>query len=124
MTFELSQRFFFEAAHRLDRDVETESSRRIHGHTYYAELSVRGTPDPATGMVVDLGVLRALAEEARGRLDHRMLNDVEGLGPPTLENLCQFLWRHFEQKGCIPTRVSVRRGAMGDSCSLTRSERT
>ena len=119
MTFELTQRFFFEAAHTLSRDVEVEASRRIHGHTYHAELTVAGDPDPRTGRVVDLGRLRALAESARAQLDHRMLNDIPGLGPPTLENLCAYLWRHFAAHGCPPRRVVVLREAMGDSCCLT-----
>ena len=37
MQFTVHQRFFFDAAHTLERAIETESSRRIHGHTYYAE---------------------------------------------------------------------------------------
>ena len=119
MTYELTQRFFFEAAHSLERDIEAAASRRIHGHTYYAELTVEGTPDPKTGMVVDLGRLRAIAETAREQLDHRMLDEIEGLGVPTLENLCAFLWRHFERQGCKPSRVVIRRDAMGDSCCLT-----
>jgi 6-pyruvoyltetrahydropterin/6-carboxytetrahydropterin synthase len=119
VTFELTQRFFFEAAHTLSREVEAEGSRRIHGHTYHAELTVTGVPDPHTGMVIDLAKLRALAESARGALDHRMLNDVAGLGAPTLENLCAYLWRHFQDHGCTPRRVVVFREAMGDSCCLT-----
>jgi 6-pyruvoyltetrahydropterin/6-carboxytetrahydropterin synthase len=120
MSYELTQRFFFEAAHTLDRSIEAEGSRRVHGHTYYAELTVVGVPDPKTGMVTDLGSLRAVIERVRERLDHHMLDDVEGLGPPTLENLCAFLWRSFEAAGCVPARVVVRRDAMGDSCSLTK----
>ena len=30
MTFQLSQRFYFDAAHTLQRALDTESSRRIH----------------------------------------------------------------------------------------------
>jgi 6-pyruvoyltetrahydropterin/6-carboxytetrahydropterin synthase len=119
MNYELTQRFFFEAAHTLNREVEVEGSRRIHGHTYYATLTVAGEPDPRTGMVMDLARLRALAEVARGKLDHRLLNEIEGLGPPTLENLCAYLLRCFEEQGCKPRRVEVRRDAMGDSCRLT-----
>jgi len=119
MTYELTQRFFFEAAHTLSREVEAEDSRRIHGHTYFAELTVAGEPDPRTGMVLDLARLRALAEHARTLLDHRLLNEIEGMGPPTLENLCAFLWRSFESRGCRPRRVVVRRDGMGDSCTLT-----
>jgi len=121
MTYELTQRFFFEAAHTLAREIEGEGSKRIHGHTYFAELTVAGEPDERTGMVMDLARLRAMAEHARALLDHRLLNEVEGMGPPTLENLCAFLWRAFESKGVAPTRVVVRREGMGDSCSLTAS---
>ena len=39
--FTLSQRFFFDAAHTLQREIEAEGSRRIHGHTYHAEVAVR-----------------------------------------------------------------------------------
>lgn len=124
MSYELTQRFFFEAAHTLAREVESEGSRRVHGHTYFAELTVAGEPDRRTGMVVDLARLRAMAEHARSLLDHRLLNEVEGLGPPTLENLCAFLWRAFESEGVVPSRVVVRREGMGDSCSLRKPRET
>ena len=38
---ELSQRFYFESAHTLRRSIEAEGSRRVHGHTYEAEVTVR-----------------------------------------------------------------------------------
>ena len=65
MIFELSQRFFFEAAHTLSRDVEREGSRKVHGHTYHAEVIVRGERDPKTGMVLDLAVVRKRIESVR-----------------------------------------------------------
>jgi len=58
MRFTISQRFFFDAAHTLKRHIEVEGSRRIHGHTYHAEVWLAGERDPATGMVIDLGLLR------------------------------------------------------------------
>ena len=122
MSFEISQKFFFEAAHTLSREIEAEGSRRIHGHTYHAELAVSGKPDPKSGMVMDLARLREMAGIARDRLDHRLLNEVEGLGPPTLENLCAYLWRTFESRGCTPSRVTIWREGMGDSCSLSNRE--
>jgi 6-pyruvoyltetrahydropterin/6-carboxytetrahydropterin synthase len=121
MSYQLSQRFFFEAAHSLDRKIETKASRRIHGHTYWAELTIEGDPDPKSGMVMDLGQVRRVIEIVREHLDHRMLNEVDGLGAPTLENLCAYLWRQFDQLGCVPARVTVRREAMGDSCSLAKA---
>ena len=48
MIYELSKEFRFDAAHTLNRSVEVEASRRIHGHSYRAEVVVRGLPDPTT----------------------------------------------------------------------------
>ena len=81
--FCISQKFFFDAAHTLRRDIETEGSLRVHGHTYYAEVSIAGTPDAQSGMVVDLGRVRQRIELLRPQLDHRLLDDVPGLGPAT-----------------------------------------
>ena len=52
MSYEVSQRFFFDAAHTLERDIERESSAGVHVHTYQAELAVAGEPD-ASGRVAD-----------------------------------------------------------------------
>jgi 6-pyruvoyltetrahydropterin/6-carboxytetrahydropterin synthase len=115
--FELSQTFFFEAAHTLERRYETESSRRIHGHTYGAEVQVQGDPDAATGMVVDLAQLRAAIEQVRAQLDHHFLDDVPGLGAATLENLCRFIHRHVAAQVPGVSAVSVYRSASGDRCT-------
>jgi 6-pyruvoyltetrahydropterin/6-carboxytetrahydropterin synthase len=114
----LSQRFFFDAAHTLRREIESEGSRRIHGHTYHAEVSVRGPLDPATGMVIDLGLLRERLQAVRAQLDHHLLDDVPGLGIPTLENLCLFISRALADLQPPPSRVRVWRDALGDACLL------
>ena len=116
--FTLSQRFFFDAAHTLRREIESEGSRRIHGHTYHAEVSVRGPLDPATGMVIDLGLLRERLQAVRAQLDHHLLDDVPGLGIPTLENLCLFISRALADLQPPPSRVRVWRDALGDACLL------
>lgn len=115
---ELSQRFFFEAAHTLHRTVETEGSRRIHGHTYHAEVTVCGTPDTASGMVLDLGYLRAEIAKLREQLDHRFLDEVEGLGQPTLENLCLYIRMTLQPVFPQLCAVVVERQVTGDRCQL------
>ena len=116
--FEISQKFFFDAAHTLRREIEAEGSRRIHGHTYHAEVSLRGDVDPRTGMVVDLGLVRAAIDQLRPRLDHHLLDEVDGLGHATLENLAAYIWRALTQS--LPGLVQVRvwRDGVGDSCVL------
>ena len=118
MIYELSQQFFFEAAHTLERRIETEGSRRMHGHTYHAEITLRGQPERRSGMLADLGTVRAEVARVRDLLDHRFLDDIERLGPPTLENLCAFI--HAELKDALPNlvQVSVERRASGDKCTL------
>ncbi len=118
MKFEVSQRFFFDAAHTLHREIEVESSARIHGHTYNAEVAVAGVVNSETGMVVDLGRLRLALDKIRDRLDHRMLDDVSELGAPTLENLCTFIARLTAASGFNLSRVSIWRDGIGDRCDL------
>lgn len=115
---ELTQEFYFEAAHTLSRSLEAEPSLRIHGHTYHADVTIRGEPDPQTGMIVDLAVLRAHIEAVRQMLDHRLLNDVPGLGPPTLENLVRFIGARLREMEPRVSAVRVYRRASGDSCRL------
>ena len=116
---ELSQRFYFEAAHTLERSIDAEGSRRIHGHTYYAEVTLLGQPDPVSGMLVDLAYLRREVERLRDRLDHRFLDEVAGLGPATLENLCAFIRADLESAFPQLCAVSVERQASGDRCRLS-----
>ena len=117
--YELSKQFRFDAAHTLDRSVDTAGSRRIHGHSYRAEIVVRGNPDPATGMIVDLGHLERTLQDIRSSLDHHFLNDIADLGPATLENLAAWIWRDLVRRGVAPAKVVVARDASGDSCLYT-----
>jgi 6-pyruvoyltetrahydropterin/6-carboxytetrahydropterin synthase len=118
--FELSQSFYFESAHTLKRAVErneADGSRRVHGHTYTARVTVRGEADAATGMVLDLARLRAAIAEVRARLDHHFLDEVPGLDVPTLENLCVFIHRAIATSVPQVAEVSVERTSSGDRCS-------
>ncbi len=116
--FELARQFRFEAAHTLaGRAVDAEPSRRIHGHSYRAEVTLRGTPDPVSGMVMDLGLLERALEQARDGLDHRFLDEVPGLGPATLENLALWIWRTVAPSCPGLFQVSVHRDSNGERCS-------
>jgi len=87
-----------------------------HGHNYVVEVSLAGDPDPVTGMVLDLGLLERNMAEVQKMLDHKLLNKVEALGPPTLENLSRFVWERLQQTGRI-ARVSIYRDSCNESCT-------
>lgn len=85
-------------------DLSSEENARLfgrrasqHGHNYRLEVTLRGEPDPQTGMVIDLKELQALLErEIMARFDHRDLNRDTGFfekDPPTPENFLRVIER-------------------------------
>ena len=120
--WELTKTFRFEAAHTLHRHGglgagEVGSSRRIHGHSYRAEVTVRGAPAVDTGMILDLSLFEAALNSAEDGLDHRFLDEVEGLGPATMENLSRWIWDHVSTTLEGLFRVTVYRDSQGEVCS-------
>ena len=116
--FELSQRFYFEAAHTLSRTIDAQGSRQIHGHTYEAEITLSGQRDRVSGMLVDLAYVRQEIERVRRLLDHRFLDDITELGPATLENLCIFIKTHLIDTIPHLSVITIERRASGDKCAL------
>src|SRR3569832_1882100 len=114
--WELTKSFTFDAAHALPNTTLGEASQEIHGHSFRAEVTLRGMPDPNTGMVMDLGLLTARMSEIQKMLDHKFLNKIEALGLPTLENLSRFIYERLQHVGHI-TMVSVHRDSSHESCT-------
>lgn len=113
--WELTKSFRFEAAHALAGTTLGDASQEIHGHSFRAEVTIRGVPDLATGMVMDLGLLDQSLDELRKTLDHKFLNKIEAIGIPTLENLSRFIWDRVAQSGKV-VRVGVFRDSCNESC--------
>lgn len=108
----LTRKLEFSAAHFYHRpEWPEEENRRVfgkcanlhgHGHNYVLEVTVAGTPDPVTGMVLDLAELKEILDmEITGRMDHRHLNfevpELQGK-IPTTENLAAVIWRLLEPR--------------------------
>ena len=92
MHAEVVQEFVFEAAHFLPEVAAGHACARIHGHSYRVGIHVAGGVDPRTGFVIDFHDVEAASEPAVSRLDHRLLNEVEGLPNPTAEHIAAWLW--------------------------------
>jgi 6-pyruvoyltetrahydropterin/6-carboxytetrahydropterin synthase len=105
----LTRRTTFSAAHRLWSPALTEvenfaiydkcANPNGHGHNYVLEVTVRGTPDPRTGMVLNLTELKAAINEyVIDEVDHKYLNyDVPWLegSIPTAEVLVIKFWERL-----------------------------
>jgi 6-pyruvoyltetrahydropterin/6-carboxytetrahydropterin synthase len=109
----------FSAAHRLFRaDWSDERNAEVfgdcanpnwHGHNYALEVTVEGSPDPATGFVLDLKRLKELVQErVIGDVDHKNLNTevawLEGINPST-ENVVVAMWDRLRDG--LPTSVRL-----------------
>jgi 6-pyruvoyltetrahydropterin/6-carboxytetrahydropterin synthase len=105
MNVRLAGEFRFEAAHRLPHVPEGHKCARLHGHSYKVELLVEGPVDPATGWMVDYAVIEAAWQPLHGKLDHRYLNEVEGLENPTSEILARWVWERI--RPVVPQLVRV-----------------
>lgn len=110
----------FDAAHFLadpqGSPVNERPYARLHGHSFTMEAAIEGDPDPVTGWVVDFAQLGEALESLRAELDHRLLNEIEGLSQPTLENLCRFAAARLAPRFKGLVQIKVARPSIGEAC--------
>jgi len=104
--------FGFEAAHFLPSAPDGHPNSRLHGHSFRAVVWMEGEPDPETGLIREFGSLLDVLNEVKADLDHRCLNEIEGLSVPTLENICVWLWGRLSPNLRRLSRIEIHR----DSC--------
>ncbi len=108
--------FFFEAAHFLPSAPAGHPNSRVHGHSFRVRVAVDGEPDAKTGLVVHLEYVENALEEAREALDHRMLNEVEGLETPTLERIAVWLWDRLHNRLPGLAEIEIARDSCHEGC--------
>ena len=108
--------FHFEAAHFLPTAPAGHPNSRVHGHSFRVRVTVAGEPDQATGLVVHFEELEAALDDAREALDHRMLNEIEGLELPTLERISLWLWDRLHNRVPGLAEVEIVRDSCHEGC--------
>lgn len=114
--FHIVKEFGFEAAHSFGHKPAGHENTRVHGHSFRVEVALAGEPEPATGCVVDFEILTAALNTVRDKLDHHFLNDLPGLGIPSLENLARWIAGQLGPSFPALRSVTVRRPSLGESC--------
>lgn len=114
---EIRHEFGFDAAHRFPSLPRGHKYRGVHGHSFRAEVAIRGVPRPPAGFVADFARLERACRVLHRRLDHASLNDIEGLANPSLENLCLWIWERLAPRFAGLARVTVRRDSLGQACT-------
>ncbi|WP_307721805.1 MULTISPECIES: 6-carboxytetrahydropterin synthase [Paenibacillus] len=101
--YELHKEFHFAAAHYIPAE-EAGSCSRVHGHTYYADVTVAGDKLDGCGFLVNFSEVKRLV---RDRFDHRLLNDDERFGSeaaddpetfPTTEVVARTVWQLVQEE--------------------------
>lgn len=92
MSWSISKDFDFSASHVLDRLPAEHKCSRLHGHNYIARLIVSSDQLDSYGFVLDYGDMDAFKQHIADRFDHRHLNDLGLIGPPTAEVLAHHLY--------------------------------
>ena len=108
----VTRKAHFNASHRLHNPNMSDEWNRTtygkcnnenwHGHNYVVEVTVKGKPDPTTGYLIDLGILKSIIrEKILDPCDHKNLNIevdfLEGVIPST-ENLCYEFFNQLEEE--------------------------
>lgn len=94
-SYELAREFSFEASHRLPRAPEESKCARLHGHSWRVEVRLEGELDAERGWVHDFDEIGRAFEPIHDALDHRHLNDIEGLDNPTSELVARWIWQRL-----------------------------
>lgn len=119
--FTVVKEFGFEAAHHFPHKPAGHENTRIHGHSFRVEVAVVGEPDSATGCVVDFEALGLAVDAIRRDLDHHMLNDLPGLGIPSLENLARWIAERLKRQFPTVSSVTVKRPTLGEAARFDAS---
>ena len=112
MRVKLTKTFTFEAAHSLPTFPEGHKCRRLHGHSFKVTVTAEGEVDPARGYLIDYADIKAACTPILERLDHRHLNEIEGLENPTSEVLAGWIWDRLK-----PNLPPLSKIVIDETCS-------
>jgi len=115
--FEQSLSFSFEAAHRLSTQGERPDYERVHGHSFVVTFVLAGTTLTDGKWLCDFGTVRGVCDTIHEKLDHRILNDIDGLEIPTLENLAAWIHQAASVELPLLAKVIIERPTLGEKVS-------
>jgi len=108
---QITKKFEFSASHRYWREDWTDKKNNEvfglctspygHGHNYELHVTVTGTVDPDTGMIINLSDLKKYVKLVLEEFDHKYLNlDNTAFQEliPTTENIARVLYEKIDSQ--------------------------
>ena len=86
------KKFTFDSAHALPNVPDGHKCKEVHGHTYHLKVVIEGDLDNHLGWVMDFAEVKSVINPIIKSIDHKYLNDIEGLENPTCEIIAKWLW--------------------------------
>jgi 6-pyruvoyltetrahydropterin/6-carboxytetrahydropterin synthase len=120
LALEISKDFTFDAAHHFGHKDADHPFSRLHGHSFAGTVTLSGAPASDSGMVRDFWEIEAEIKALRDQLDHRLLNDVEGLEHPSLEAIAIWVFERLDPKLPGLVAVEIRRPSCGEKAVVRR----
>ena len=103
----IGKQYAFSAAHKLPHVHPNHPCHRLHGHNYTVEVEIRGEIAPKDGFCASVDFLdvdrhmKPIIEQ----LDHRYLNEIDGLDNPTAENIAAWILDKYPVKYLFSVKV-------------------
>jgi 6-pyruvoyltetrahydropterin/6-carboxytetrahydropterin synthase len=104
LNVELVKTYQFEAAHKTS--FKRGDLSPIHGHSFRVDIVVEGPCDPKLGWLIDYGDISAVFDPLYDQLDHKFLNEVPGIGDPSLRGVR--LWILERLRPSMPLLKDIR----------------
>ena len=120
LRLEISKDFTFDAAHYFRFKDGEHPFSRMHGHSFAGTVTLSGEPAAESGMVKDFWEIDAEIAKLRDQLDHRLLNEVEGLEHPSLEALARWVFERLDPVLPGLIAVEIRRPSCGEKAVVRR----
>ena len=121
LTFEIEKDFQFEAAHYFGHADANDLFKKIHGHSFAGTVRIEGDAQEDKGWIRDLWKIDQIIQDIIKPLDHSVLNEVDRLDQPALEQIAKWIFVRLESKLPGLSCVEVRRPSCGERARVRRS---
>ena len=121
MQFEIEKDFQFEAAHYFGHADAPDLFKSIHGHSFRGTVTITGNAQNDKGWVRDLWKIEQIIAEVIKPLDHSLLNEIEGLEQPALEQIAHWIFIRLEPRLEGLSCVELGRPSCGERARIKRS---